>query len=1558
MTAPAVIQPLPTDVFVSPLIKFHPEDVAANLKDLDKWLGDLSGGVVTLARVEMVARNVPVLANIFAAVDLINDIRAMINHGDKPIDMFDWLNLGLDLIGIIPLPPGTAQVRMGARPLMALMREELVKNGKAAGEAALNMMRDSVIAVIADGLQARYAGEIETFLNEVRKDLTFVLNKAAEYMTTLMNGLADLFAHAAGENYSSQNNVNNLKREGKQALHNVVYQPGAVLGNIGSLLVNGVKIVAKGEINLATSAVKMVDPHASEHLMAVANGLRQKIPAMQKAVKSLDGNDIGKIGWLIEAGLAGVVSWRARHSKTQTSAVKSQGSTKVEARRGEGAVEKQNKTGPAEHPGVSCCNLSTPVKTPAAASGNSIGFALGDERIDHDDFIIDGPIPIAWVRTYRSFFDANDERGELGPRWTTPYTTRIDVHATKLVYHDAEGRSLDYPLLDIGTAHDDQAEGLTLLRVDERWLTVTRGHDELEAYERDGDRYRLSFIKDRAGNQLTFDYDALGQLHRLIVPHRQVAFRFDSLGRIAEIFEHDAEGERVGRLAAYEYDQEGDLIAALDRYGNRREYRYRHHLVTRYTDRTGRGVNLEWDGTHAKARCFREYRDDGSDEVTLAWHPNFRMVAVTDALGNVTRHYFDRKGYTFRVIHPDGAEEWMYRNANDKLVQYTHRDGGKEFFDYDARSNLVRHQRADGSVIRMEYDAKDQVVKTIDPHGHAWEQEYDEAGNVVVAKDPLGYETKYKYNEQGLPTTVIDAKGGAKTLSYDAGGRLLSYRDCSGKTTKWAYDAAGRLAEATDASGAATTFQYAANGQLDEVRSPAGVERIQYDSEGRLLQTIDPMQRATRYSYDVGGRVASRVDALGQRLSYGYDRLGRLVRLTDANEASYTFGYDPVGRLLEEIEFDGKSTQYVYDEASGDLASIDEAGRVTQVEHDRGGRFAKRACGDESESFAYDATGRLIEASNRYSRVQRFFDPVGNLVREHHAYDVFGVKRSYVWHHGYDELGNRKQTVRPDGHTIDWMMYGSGHVHGLLVDGVDRVQLERDDLHREVKRTLASRIGQTTVFDPAGRIERQTVQRDKAPGALSTRRYRYDAAGQLTQIEDSRKGATDYRYDPVGRLIESIGPGLRERFAFDPASNIVDPGAPETARTRGEYLGRHESTLPASVPKVLGNLLKDYAGTHFDYDAQGNLVQKRSPAGVQRFEWDAFNRMRAADVEETSRRSASRYFYDALGRRIGKEVNGSRTVFGWDGDTLAYESNDSRSTHYVYEAATFVPMVQYVSEPVEGIETPVVHADARYVPEEDPLQRVPVAQSEARVMFYHCDQIGTPLMMTDEAGEVVWEAAYKAWGEAREVIERASGAAGVGLVTNSLRFQGQQVDDETGLHYNRYRYYSPGISRFISRDPIGIAGDVNVYQYVLNPVQWVDPLGLRKRQGCKGKFHSFNDFDLPEDKLFASDGVQFRMANKALISRMNTDAAFRKDILSRNPELLEWSKNSKDLGSSPPGMTWHHNDDVGRLNLVDRSDHGDNHGIYHPDGTGGRDKWGGGILGRKGKLDAATGCPL
>jgi RHS repeat-associated protein len=114
--------------------------------------------------------------------------------------------------------------------------------------------------------------------------------------------------------------------------------------------------------------------------------------------------------------------------------------------------------------------------------------------------------------------------------------------------------------------------------------------------------------------------------------------------------------------------------------------------------------------------------------------------------------------------------------------------------------------------------------------------------------------------------------------------------------------------------------------------------------------------------------------------------------------------------------------------------------------------------------------------------------------------------------------------------------------------------------------------------------------------------------------------------------------------------------------------------------------------------------------------------------------------------------------------------------------------------------------------------------SPEEIAYYQCDHLGTPLEMTDHEGRVAWAAHYKAWGEAEQTISAAARKAGV---RNPIRFQGQYLDEETGLHYNRHRYYDPGSGRYVSSDPLGLPGGLNAYGYVRNnPVQRVDPWGL------------------------------------------------------------------------------------------------------------------------------------
>lgn len=274
-----------------------------------------------------------------------------------------------------------------------------------------------------------------------------------------------------------------------------------------------------------------------------------------------------------------------------------------------------------------------------------------------------------------------------------------------------------------------------------------------------------------------------------------------------------ADGIAQRQLATYEQDAEGDLIGACDENTAQWRYTYHHHLITRYTDRTGRSFNLEWDGDGPTAKAIREWGDDGSFETRLEWDKNIRLTYVTNAHGQETWHYYDILGFTYRIVYPDGNEEWFYRDDAKNVVQHIHTDGSAEQFVYDERGNLLQHTRADGTSVHHAYDDLGQRFKTRDAEGGLWKYDYDQRGNIIETQDPLENKTLYTYNSDNLPIAITDANGGEKKLAYNRDGQLISYTDCSGKTTQWKYDAVGQLVKLINAAGEITEYQYEA-GQL------------------------------------------------------------------------------------------------------------------------------------------------------------------------------------------------------------------------------------------------------------------------------------------------------------------------------------------------------------------------------------------------------------------------------------------------------------------------------------------------------------------------------------------------------------------------------------------------------------------------------------------------------------------------------------------------------------------------------------------------------------------------
>ncbi|MGC3893446.1 RHS repeat-associated core domain-containing protein [Pseudomonas urmiensis] len=418
-----------------------------------------------------------------------------------------------------------------------------------------------------------------------------------------------------------------------------------------------------------------------------------------------------------------------------------------------------------------------------------------------------------------------------------------------------------------------------------------------------------------------------------------------------------------------------------------------------------------------------------------------------------------------------------------------------------------------------------------------------------------------------------------------------------------------------------------------------------------------------------------------------------------------------------------------------------------------------------------------------------------------------------------------------------------------------------------------------------GYLHTQSLTRPRSNDYLRKRQHHYDPAGQLTTIDDSNRGTLSYRYDPLNRLLGAHSRLGAETFAFDPASNLLDPH--EAPQANGLKRSRQ-----------MDNLLHQYLGNHYRYDPRGNLSERWLDGQHGRFTWDLYDRL----VGYEDARLKVNYGYDALGRRLYKQSAAKyqdraqagplwnrkqrldlderygckSSIYGWDGDNLAFESTyhprGERTTHYLYEPGTFVPLVQASYEQQIAL-LPEPSYDGPYDIDQDPVwQYQPQAPAFKALDWYQCDHLGTPLELTDQHGEMVWRADYHAWGQAQV---RLSEAAQRRKLDTALRFQGQYLDVETGLHYNRYRYYDPQVGRFVSADPIGYAGGLNLYQYAPNPVEWVDPLGLASNR-------DFRPTAILERKLSVLENAQ----NTSARERILPDGRIRyygREALAKNP---------------------------------------------------------------------------
>ncbi|MDC6118514.1 EndoU domain-containing protein [Serratia rubidaea] len=1132
---------------------------------------------------------------------------------------------------------------------------------------------------------------------------------------------------------------------------------------------------------------------------------------------------------------------------------------------------------------VAATQTGHPVHIPTGAK-----ILAGEEELD---FTLPDRIPLYWQRLYNS---RNRAAGMLGVGWMLPFETRLlrtlDGNGQpQFILRDASGRETGLGNVTPGDVIRFTEDGFTLYCSLQGVMLLQTAEGEHQLYEPDPARvgeWRIARIYDRHENCHHYAWNSAGQLVTISSDNQalDVELSYDARhGRLIAVHQRLEQEKRL--LVQYDYSPQGQLIAVRDadaivtrRYG----WDDASGLLAWHSYATDLRVSYRWqraaDGDHWRVSEYQVL--DAQQQCLEHWlleaDEAARRASVTCLSGGTTEHRWDSLLRITDYTDSYGAR-WRFRWAalRENLSAVITPDDQRWELGYDERGNLILVRDPLGNTTQTTWHpAWALPLKEVLPDGACWQYRYNPFGDVVTLTDPLGNDSRFTWNDQGDLLTRTDALGNTQRFWWNALGQLTRDEDCSGHQNRREYDDAGLLLRTCDAEGNTTRYRWSAAGRLQALVRPDGREtRYDYDRAGLpCRENIDAFSER-RVERNVRGQITCAVDPAGIETRYQYDRFGRLTALVNPNNERWQFDYDAGHRLLAQSDFAGRRRQYRYN-LQGQVSAVTEYPLAqdgdaaqplhTRLSYDALGRLSAKETADSRTEYRYQA--RTLEVRRaplalwqqaqargeqpdwpetlRFSR-----DAAGNLCAEEN--------HSGLWQHSHDPLGNLSATQMPDGSTLSQLRYGSGHLlqTALLAAGQrhDIAGWQRDKLHREVACTLGA-VTQETRYDSVGRITLRRASSERSHPLVFERRYQWDRQDLVVQqklIENDN--LTDgpqfqqrrFGYDARGQLTHSILPQREERFYYDPAGNRSDG--------------------PATT--VWRNLLQRLNGHRWGYDGFGRLSWRRDGnTGVeQRFQYDAEHRLTAVTFDGDSRHQRAEYRYDALGRRTRKTLyphhgEPQTTLFHWNGLQMVGEHNPDqpqRSTQYLYREDSY-----------------------------EPLARVDRHGDSSEVYWYHSELNGLPERMTDAQGKVVWHGRFSAWGA-------TDAESGTLATQQNLRYQGQYLDRETGLHYNLFRYYDPNCGRFTQSDPIGLAGGVNTYAYTPDPISWVDPLGLA---GCAPKINAKHVFHGEINRRGnavgfhheASIGHQGKARITEITDPVNAQGVYRGKVEVFNPQTGQW----------------------------------------------------------------------
>jgi len=1017
---------------------------------------------------------------------------------------------------------------------------------------------------------------------------------------------------------------------------------------------------------------------------------------------------------------------------------------------------------------------------------------------------------------------------------------------------------------------------------DGRAIFFARGDTTSPLVPREPLDFRAQIVVAASGYTLIF---ADGRVHQ-----------FDPAGKLLSI------ADRNGNLTTLSNDASGRPLTITDSSGRTLSIAYTSGLISSISDPVGTIATY----VYGSGRLSTVTYADGSQFKFTYFYNGFtgggyKLTTVKDALNNVLEsHAYDAQGRAYTSERQSGVERYTLNfisaaetDVTDALGRVT-----KYFFDKSKGRNVVTRVKGScgcgGSRVETwAYDARLNVTARTNVLGQTTAYTYDTAGNRLTESGPLGT-TTYTYNAFGQVLTVTDPLNGVSTYTYDGAGNVLTARDALDKTSAFTYTARGQLASVTDPRTNRTEFTYDSFGNLIE-RKDAGLNTttFAYDTRGRLTAVTDALTHTTVYEYDLAGRVKKVTLPDNSFVTFTYDLAGRRTRMTDARGNSTDYEYDTAYRLKKVTDAAAKTVSYSYDLMSNVASMTDQLGRVTNYEYDESDRPVKMSypeatvgAGRPFATIEYDAAGNVTKRTDTAGQATLFaYDSASRLMKVTDAalkdtlYEYDGRSRltavvdplAQRYEFGYDAMGHLTQ-VRRGGLTMSFAYDAAGNrtrrtdYKGVVTD------YTYDPLNRLTTVSYPNNTSVTYSYDVASHLTSATNQtgtvaigydsRDRVSGttdvwgqavgygydandnrtamslgAVANTSYQYDTLNRLTQLTDSAGGVFTFTHDAAGRLTSRAAPnGVAATYSYDGLNRLTRLKHTKGITTVGDY--QYQFNAGGGITQLTdGAVAHTYsydavdrltAAAHpgqpsesYTYDAVGNRTASHLAASYQ---YQPFNKVVA--VGSTS------YAYDANGNLISRSDASGAWEYFWDyenqlvevrkpdGTVITYKydalgrrvetgRSDGTWTRYDYDGTNVI-----LDRKSDGSVTE--YANGLGV-DEKLRQRT----NGSNPLYFVVDHLGSTRALTDSSGNVVESMTYDSFGN------------GPASTLTRYGYTGRELDSETGLYYYRARWYDPAQGRFVSEDPIGLKGGINPYAYVGNkPLNSKDPTGLLADCNC------------------------------------------------------------------------------------------------------------------------------